>query len=848
MKFKYLILSAMAVLAISCTKEEYTLSGTGEKTPLEVSVSLDDSYRRTKAVNGTFEENDQLYAYVQQVARSGAQEPYTYESKIAKLVEFTVGKTESTVVTDDLGTVLYWDDFSSNDNDIRDDDRFLRVEYGFCFNGGTPGAGLTGSNVANGIIQNWSVASDQSNAANLKHSDLLWANHSFVKEQDPSKQAEIKYVHTVSDRKPLPVVYKHAMNKITVDVVLSDGFTADASGKVFSGSNDPVKLFANTSSTEVNAKAQTINTTVADESSFIKMKMVSDEVVTDGVSDRTRVYEAIIAPTVMKDGKKLLEITVDGNTYHINLTDDILKTVYPAASGNETWASHLKAYTIADGKLSKNSPEESYDAGRGGTTLPGVNYKLVVNLKKQRIEVSASIVDWENVTASAEGEIIFDSDVTATGDIDGALKTAGFDVYKNDVNTSFTTKTTSLTWSTDKWVYDPVIYWTGQADYSYFRALSPAGSTTAMSQGNDILWGYACDDVDADGSKVGTSDEVQINPRTGNVPLTFKHAMSKISVKLETTDGEDKVDLTNAKISIINLYDGGTLDMVNGNTEALKTISDTNPFTIENASQIKDQIVIPQSLTKLANGSERGVTPTFYQTSELTKIYSDDTSMPTGGGDGTYYLTSTLTPVNYDAGELTGIYSNGTSIDDGSTPETYVTASLDFIAYQAPVNYTQPECDEENAKHLANDSEGRKPDEPGYEKTYEQGYNELTTSDIKTPEVQAHYAVNANSIKATTSTHKCYKKSDSSEQHTPGELRSVGNKIMMYVTLEDGSRYSIEMSKCITANDLKPIQEWKRGEHYTYEITLGKEQITFRALIKQWDEKTGSGSATLDWD
>ena len=35
---------------------------------------------------------------------------------------------------------------------------------------------------------------------------------------------------------------------------------------------------------------------------------------------------------------------------------------------------------------------------------------------------------------------------------------------------------------------------------------------------------------------------------------------------------------------------------------------------------------------------------------------------------------------------------------------------------------------------------------------------------------------------------------------------------------------------------------------YTYPITLKKEAISFRVIIKDWDEKTGSGNANLDWD
>lgn len=53
--------------------------------------------------------------------------------------------------------------------------------------------------------------------------------------------------------------------------------------------------------------------------------------------------------------------------------------------------------------------------------------------------------------------------------------------------------------------------------------------------------------------------------------------------------------------------------------------------------------------------------------------------------------------------------------------------------------YTQQECDEENAKHLVADKNGKNPGEDGYIQTYESGYTEITTADIKTPGKDAVY-------------------------------------------------------------------------------------------------------------
>lgn len=86
---------------------------------------------------------------------------------------------------------------------------------------------------------------------------------------------------------------------------------------------------------------------------------------------------------------------------------------------------------------------------------------------------------------------------------------------------------------------------------------------------------------------------------------------------------------------------------------------------------------------------------------------------------------------------------------------------------------------------------------------------------------------------------------------TPQE---IGDAALVIVTLADGTVYKGQLNKCtteVTENGVttkKPISEWKRCVHYTYTITLGKETITFRALIENWNDVEGGGKATLEWD
>lgn len=76
----------------------------------------------------------------------------------------------------------------------------------------------------------------------------------------------------------------------------------------------------------------------------------------------------------------------------------------------------------------------------------------------------------------------------------------------------------------------------------------------------------------------------------------------------------------------------------------------------------------------------------------------------------------------------------------------------------------------------------------------------------------------------------------------------ITNDAIMTIQLQDGTTYKLQLNTCVQDGTTAPITAWLRGIHYTYTITLTKEAISFRVMIKNWDEKKGSGNANLDWD
>ena len=78
--------------------------------------------------------------------------------------------------------------------------------------------------------------------------------------------------------------------------------------------------------------------------------------------------------------------------------------------------------------------------------------------------------------------------------------------------------------------------------------------------------------------------------------------------------------------------------------------------------------------------------------------------------------------------------------------------------------------------------------------------------------------------------------------------QTITNDAVLTVTLANGTTYKLQLNTCVQDGTTTTITQWLRGIHYTYTITLTKEAIKFRVMIKKWDEKKGSGNANLDWD
>lgn len=945
------VLTSCAEDMVNETVTDY-LNGS-EKTPIEVSLLLDKGNGPvTRAVDNQFDNGDKLIAYLRHVTWEGGSGDRTSvpADQAPKLVTFTATGSEawtgvdispiglwildeSDLLTFPLGLnhtntkqatgltaspALYWDDFSSSssaDKDLRTSGHYLQSYYGYCYNG-SPAYGQSGTHIstqlfeANGTL-GWTVDTDQSNG--FKTSDLLWSY----------EQTPIKYAHVDNEGNKnhgtLILPYTHAMSKVTIEVVCADGFDADVDKNFGSA-----EVTLNQMNTVTSLTAPTATAAVGNTPADIKMQKGTPE-------GKKCSFSALIAPTLFKAGNDLATITgVDGNKYTIPLTDAVLTT---ATSPAYAWSTQLAAAKVGGTAATSVTAHATsgYTATDGGITKPGVNYLITVTIKKQKISVSATIKGWDEVTAKAEGAIHFANDITEKGSIVDELKTQGFDVYLKGTASGalYGSKKTTVLWSSDNWVYDPVMYWPDGANKFYFRALSGAthdnvktediNESLTMQNGLDVLWAttpsHSGPETENPTLNYGVGDPIA--PRTGDVPLDFVHAMSKITVNLVTDEGTPQAvtTLAGAKISIANLYDEGTINLHDGKITDLKYHTADNVVTIkdfyaandatESSTKLSEYVVVPQSLTTLADGAEREGNVSFYNQAELMektdengekntyvistlekKLYTEeeircqnaDLEGSLQGGaikiEATYYTEAEAEEYNRtkgavkDGDPLVYTVDQFSALKNADIPRALFDL-FDFVdlTYEEFVAITDKPFAEFSSEDYQTIKGVIEEEKLKHDEISAAAYNSkleglVEEGEVKTPavlyteeEIKAYNSSLPGAIQPTDVKSYEIKEDGTSIKAKPGDIKTNGAnpKIVMLIMLPDGpggtdgTTYTIDLAQCKDEQD-RLISTWEPGNHYKYTIKLNKEKVTFRAMIKGWDEKEGSGNATLDWD
>lgn len=605
---------------------------------LSITATLSGSAVQTKAAGSNLAVDDVLYAYIRQVEQQEGSSVYTrVDDSVESWVTLTV-KDASTAVnptetpnresTSSFLQTIYWDDFSTTTHDLRTEGHALQSYYGYCYNGKT---GDFKPNESEGKLT-WSVDADQT--AGYQTSDLLWS-----KAQDP-----VEYKHGSKDdpasHGTLTIPYTHAMSKVTVVVKTDGAFNGTALDDSSAALTDVYRTG------KMNAPEGKV---VPDGTSTGTIKMHP----IDGATAKT--FEALMIPGLeLTEELVLAQINnVANNNYKITITQKIL----------DAWKDQL-----AEGK-----------------TKPGVNYKLTLTVKKQRVNIEASLTDWVDVNAQGEGIVRFANDVkNITGEIGGTLADGSkVDVFwvKQEEGATLSTVATKdyVTTSTynateGKWTNNPALYWDNGTDCYYFRGLAkkeddaiksykPASGEYSfdVEQSTDLLWATTPKHTGniEDGTTKEYAEGVAINPRTGEVPLRFDHAMSQISFKLQSTTGADKVDLDGATLSLAQVVKKGTIEPANGKITPSEEAEDKAVLT---PTAAVPSIVVPQELTDEMILTIRLKNNVSTYKIALNKCLTNETGTTVTTWEGGKHYTYTIT-LKKEAVQLIAFVKNWTEVN-----------------------------------------------------------------------------------------------------------------------------------------------------------------------------------------
>jgi hypothetical protein len=464
-----------------------------------------------------------------------------------------------------LSPALYWDDFGTADPNNKDTGRANGLTiYGAAMDGVT-----TAPEVTSWTSLTWDLGAVQTGGISTK--DLLLSNNvsgtNTYKFSDSSKQLE----------------FKHVLSKITVNILAGDGFD----GKF---TNAPeVVLTSNEANSTTNtewAYTKGIFNVTTGELSLEDTDLNTVTMAQAGTNGNTVTKEALVMPGSIfaSDAATIMRINADGNIYYITAKKIREATGLTLATND--------VYTLKAGK----------------------NYIFKVRVNKTGVEVTATVKDWDTVDSEEETPAIsFTADVTSsTNTTTGSSLSSGtFRLWKTSAFTETAlaaAKTTTVTYDGNStYTYNPTLYWQSAKDDSFFRALATKTATgisatesTTANQGTDLLWGTTAAHTGTEADGTTTHDYAEsavINPRTGAVPLIFKHAMSNVVVELSTsTDAASAVVLKDAKVTLTNLNTEGTINIADGVISSKAPVEQAFSGKVDDTDHMTSELMMPQTI------------------------------------------------------------------------------------------------------------------------------------------------------------------------------------------------------------------------------------------------------------
>lgn len=523
---------------------------------------------------------------------------------------------------------LYWDDYGTADPSNKTTGRAGGLTiYGVAVDGKT-----TAPMVSDWANLNWTVSQNQSATGVWGSEDLLISNN-IKSDKDGTLKFDDLYPTPQSGVSNI-MEFTHAMSKITINLIAGEGFPATGVGattKKFAAEPEVIltsNLYGETSKTEWAYTKYAVN------------------VMTGAVVTASNTPEAITTTTTKTDDANFTVVkealVMPGSTF-----GDAVAGVYPQvlsilADGNRYYVSSEKIRAAIATAIAAGTHADSY------TTQPGKNYVFKVTINKTGIDVTATIKNWEDVTADQVTPIININNCYGKTGTDFAK---GFTLYRSKTATgSYIEGLTEGNMSTvsyaSAYTMSPQLYWPDHETHYFFRGVWPQVNTTdgpatanvkanavdvknvAYAQGkypSDLMIGMprkddgTLDETCKAGHKTGDNStsgicatdaaEGATHQNEGIIHLNFEYAMSQVEVELQTVSSPDaaKVNIgANTVVELVNVYNSGEIKLSDGSvtTSGDKSIYTLNPVSGTGNELMRHSSIVPQTLTF----SEKGAT------------------------------------------------------------------------------------------------------------------------------------------------------------------------------------------------------------------------------------------------
>lgn len=623
-RIPHILICVLTVLVTACSEEvtpTYTVGEANNAITLRAGIS--QQARAMRTIDGNHGEHGVFNPYMTKaVLRMDGQrsDGWWRRRTTATITDFVDGSNTSKHNKVSMDPMLYWDDFHTADPANTAGRAYGLNIYGaavanYINTSNQVGTLPDGTNASNNNLKamlesgdwtrlHWTLPLNQSDGTTVTNSDLLTTNNVTATGDGRLKFDDVtgKSGNTPSNL----LEFTHAMTRITVELTAGKGFTPNGSGQPTFQDVPSVTLLGFPYVGVVDIINKTSTPTATD--------------FADGSTPATGNIQCHVS---MGDGSHTATLTA---------------LVFPGGSFDDDATNVLRI--MADGNEYLVTATKMNEALGHATFQQGTNYVFQITVNKTGVDVTATIKEWDVITAENEAPIInFDK---CYGQ-DGAAFTETFSLYRSTDKMAgpYTNNADQAVVSYDnennRYVMTPQLYWPDHTTHYFFRAIWPKvgttnGPTTIQSgksiavQNEAYTAGKYPSDLrigmprKADGTpdetckKTGAGHGIEgicatdapdgsAHGTDGKIHLNFQYAMSQVVVQLNTNpdaSSTNKVTFDEkTKVEILNGYTEGALMLGDGSSDFTGKTPKTYPMhrpTDGGYTNYRDAIV-PQTLT-----------------------------------------------------------------------------------------------------------------------------------------------------------------------------------------------------------------------------------------------------------